>query len=84
MNTLKNPFAYIDNAYEDTVILLEDLEFAMSRKQLKEITKLNNEGMGIYEISKKVERHPYEVIIALLHQAKTGRIPLGPIWGFKK
>lgn len=57
----------------NNVILLEDLEFAMPKDQLEDITKLHNDGINFQDIAKEVKRHPYEVIIALLHQVKQGR-----------
>lgn len=60
----------------DYVILLDDLEFRMTKRQLKEITRLNNLGYGVNKISEKVKRDPHEVIIALLHQSRKGSIPL--------
>jgi hypothetical protein len=57
---------------EEKVILLEDLEFGMSIKQLNEITKLWNEGMKWEELSKQVKRDEIEILLALLHQLKRG------------
>ncbi len=62
----------------DYVILLDDLEFGMSKEQLREITDLHNEGMKYEDISERVQRHPVEVIVALLHQAKDNRVNLKP------
>lgn len=56
----------------DNVIMLEGLEFNISKKQLREITELHNEGKTYNEISKTVKRDPYEVILALLHQTRRG------------
>ncbi|WP_096269480.1 hypothetical protein [Paucisalibacillus globulus] len=56
----------------DYVILLEDLEFAMPKDQLREITQLHNNGMKLEDISQEVKRNEYEVLIALMHQAKRG------------
>lgn len=63
---------------KNNVILLENLEFGMSRSQLNQITDLHNSGMRFEEISKKVERDPYEVVLALLHQARTNNVRLRP------
>jgi hypothetical protein len=57
---------------EEKVILLEDLEFAMTTKQLDEITTLWNEGMKWEELAEKVKRNEYEILLALLHQLRQG------------
>lgn len=74
MNTLVGytPILNTDRAREN-VILLEDLEFAMPKDQLEDITELHNSGMDFQDIAKEVRRNPYEVIIALLHQVKSGK-----------
>lgn len=58
----------------DYVILLEDLEFAMSQEQLNRVTELHNEGYSIERIAQIESIDPYEVIIAILHQSKRGKI----------
>lgn len=60
------------------VILLDDLEFAMSKEQLWQITNLHNDGMKLEDISEYVKRDKYEVLIALIHQAKKGTVKLRP------
>ena len=57
----------------DNVILLSELEFGMPRWQLNRITELHNRGMMYEDIAKKVKRNKYEVLIALIHQAKNGK-----------
>lgn len=61
------------NRRRDYVILLDGLEFAMPKKQLKRITKLYNLGLTYREIAEKEQRDPYEVVLALLHQVKKGQ-----------
>jgi len=56
----------------DYVILLDDLNFQMSKNELKYITDLHNAGMEFEEIAKKLKRDPYEIILALLHRVKNG------------
>lgn len=63
----------------DYVILLEDLEFAMPKTQLKRITDKHNDGLGLEEIAKEERRNVYEVLLALIHQAKTKRVYLRPL-----
>lgn len=79
MNTLQKRTPMIEQTgRKDHVILLDELEFGMSKGQLETITKMHNEGMDFQDISKEVKRNPYEVIVALLHQAKIGKklVPL--------
>lgn len=74
MNTAQSRPPMIEmSRHRDYVIMLEDLEFAIPRSQLDEITRLHNEGMYFQDIAKEVKRNQYEVIIALLHQVKAGR-----------
>lgn len=54
----------------DYVFLLDDLELAMTREQLKRITKAWNDGMELEEIAEDERRDPVEVLLALIHQAK--------------
>lgn len=72
MNTLQRNAPMIELT-GDHVILLEDLEFSMPVKQLERITRLHNEGVDFQEISQRVKRNPYEVVLALLHQTKRGK-----------
>ncbi|MDC3414293.1 hypothetical protein [Terrihalobacillus insolitus] len=58
----------------DYTFCLEDLELAFKKTQLKDITKLWNEGASIEFISKEYKRHPDEVFLALFHQARRGVI----------
>lgn len=64
----------------DNVIALDGLEFAFSREQLQDITKLHNDGFNYKQISKMVNRNEYEVIIALLHQVRQG-VEMRPFYG---
>ena len=57
----------------DNTILLEELEFSMPNAQLQNITDLHNDGMAYEDISKKVKRNKYEVLLALIHQGKRGK-----------
>lgn len=58
---------------KDYVFLLEDMEFAMTKDQLKRVTKKWNEGYWIPIIAEMEKRNPVEILIALIHQAKKGR-----------
>lgn len=74
MNTLTHGFIPIPEQIgsENYVILLEDLEFCMPKEQLQEITGLHNDGMNFEDIAKEVKRNKFEVLLALIHQAKRG------------
>lgn len=54
------------------VILLDWLEFAMSKEQLERVTKLWNSGMGLVEIADIEQRKPLEVFLSIIHQAEKG------------
>lgn len=73
MNTATVTYAPILEQTGDNVILLEDLEFGMPREQLEEITDLYNNGWDFQDIAKEVKRNRYEVLLALIHQVKSGR-----------
>jgi len=51
------------------VILLNWLEFWMSKAQLKRIKDKWNDGLGIEDIAKDEKRNAQEVLLALIHQA---------------
>ena len=60
-------YEYFLEPRDDYVILLDDLEFGMSKEQLNRILELHNKGWSFERIAKWENRDPYEVIIALLH-----------------
>ncbi|MGY0692952.1 hypothetical protein ACW2QC_09215 [Virgibacillus sp. FSP13] len=73
MNTLTNQDPYLSTEnYRDNVILLEELEFAMPKEQLKRITELHNKGVRLEDIAEQVKRNYYEVLLAIIHQVKHG------------
>ena len=55
----------------------------MPKTQLKRITDKHNSGLIIEEIAKEEGRDIYEIILALLHQAKTNKVSLRPL-AFRK
>src|SRR5699024_9180305 len=71
MNTLTT-VSYITEA-PDNVILLSELKSGMPKSQLNRSTELHRQGMRYEDIAKKVKRNKYEVLIALIHQAKSGK-----------
>lgn len=73
MNTLiKTPMHIKTRPAGEYVILLDDLEFVMTKEHLNDITLLHNNGKSLEYISKFVKRNEYEVLLALIHQAKRG------------
>lgn len=72
MNTLTrdNSFLRSDRA-RDNVIVLDDLEFSFSKRQLEKIKEYHNMGKGVREISQLILRDEYEVVLALLHFVRT-------------
>lgn len=54
----------------DYVFLLDDLELAMTKEQLNRVTRAWNDGMELEDIAAQERRHPVEVLVALIHQAK--------------
>ena len=75
MNTLNNKIPIMQQTFSrDYVILLEDLEMGISKDQLNDITELHKAGMDFEDISQEVKRDPYEVLVALIHQAKRGHV----------
>lgn len=76
MNTLtyQNPPHLPLSRHRDYEIILEDLEFVFSKKQLNLIKEMHNEGKWISDISIKIKRNEYEVLLAIVHLHKRGRI----------
>ncbi|MFC2948559.1 hypothetical protein [Virgibacillus sediminis] len=54
--------------------VLEDLELAFPKEQLKQITKQWNSGWEVREIAENISREPDEVFLALFHQARMGEV----------
>jgi len=73
MKTLTHVPLIKESNHRDYIILLEDLEFVMSKDQLMRITNMHNEGYSLEEIMNEEKRDPYEIILALLHQTKSKR-----------
>lgn len=65
------------------VIILEDLEFCFPVEQLDYIEKLHNSGFRISEISEYTKRNEYEVLLAIIHLHREGRITR-PLKGFRR
>jgi hypothetical protein len=68
MKTLSHGFIPMlpqdDTEYE---FLLDWLEFAMSKQQLRDIKHLWNNGSDISEIVTETQRKPLEILMALIH-----------------
>lgn len=63
---------------KERVILFGDRDLELDPVELAHITKLHNDGKSYWELSKKFKRPEIEIILALLHQADTGKIGLEP------
>lgn len=59
------------NPDKNYVFLLEHLEPAMEIEQLDRIVTKHNQGMDYKLIAKQENRHPVEVLLALIHQVST-------------
>ena len=73
MNTATNKFAFI-RPTGDYVIILDDLEFAFRKDQLDEIADLHNDGVRLSDISKITKRDEYEVMLAIIHLHRQGKL----------
>ena len=73
MNTATNQFAFI-RPTGDYVIILDDLEFAFRQDQLDEIAELHNDGVRLSDISKITKRDEYEVMLAIIHLHRQGKL----------
>ena len=73
MNTATNKFAFI-RPTGDYVIILDDLEFAFQKDQLDEIAELHNDGVRLSDISKITKRDEYEVLLAIIHLHRKGKL----------
>ena len=73
MNTATNQFAFI-RPTGDYIIILEDLEFAFRKEQLDEIAELHNDGVRLSEISRETRRDEYEVLLAIIHLHRQGKL----------
>lgn len=60
--------------HRDYVIVLDDLEFVFSKKQLKIIADKHNSGEWAGDIAKEIKRNEYEVLMAIVHLHKKGRV----------
>ena len=56
------------------VILLEDLDFVWDEKDLRSLSEIWKEGIDIKSIAKYFKRDPDEILLALIHLARRGRI----------
>ena len=73
MSTATNKFAFI-RPTGDYVIILDDLEFAFQKDQLDEIAELHNDGVRLSDISKITKRDEYEVLLAIIHLHREGKL----------
>ena len=59
------------NKYE---IILDDLEFIFPVKTLEKVKRMHNFGFSITEISTETKRDEYEILLAIIHLHRKGKI----------
>lgn len=57
----------------DYIFLLDGFELAMSVNQIDRVIDKHNRGIDYRLISKQERRHPVEILVAIIHQAVTGK-----------
>ncbi|MDD9312674.1 hypothetical protein PUS82_15470 [Cytobacillus firmus] len=69
---------YMEHKLRDSrkkrVIVLEELNFLWDAPELAEVTDMWMQGEGIQDIAKYFDRDPDEIILALMHLARSDRI----------
>lgn len=66
-NGLKNP-------RKNRVLVLEDLDFLWDRPELKEMVQLWEQNLSVSEISEHFERDGDEILVALIHLGREGKL----------
>lgn len=64
----------IKNPRKNRIVILEELDFIWDEPELKEICILWESEISIKHIAKQFRRDPDELLLALLHLARVGRI----------
>lgn len=83
---LTNHLNYMNRRFqEDTIIILDDLEFTWEIDDIKKVKSLWDSGQSIENITAAVKREGDEVFLLLLHLARHEKISqrVGYIWGNK-
>jgi hypothetical protein len=55
-------------------IVLEDLNFLWDRPELRELVQMWNKKFSVLQMAEYFERDPDEILLALIHLARTDRI----------
>lgn len=63
---------------KQTIIVLEELDFVWCKDELKEVSRMWREGCSVQSIGDVLERDPDEVLLAIIHLAKSGFIKSRP------
>lgn len=74
MKTINKSHVPLIDLTGDYVFIFEDLELAFRESQYEEIGILWNSGFEVEEIALKTERHPEEILLALIDLARKQRI----------
>lgn len=54
------------------VIVLEEMDFVWCQSELNEVSRMWREGCSVQSIGEVLERDPDEVLLAIIHLAKSG------------
>lgn len=75
MNTASSYIPTVEQMrFRDYEIILEDLEFMFKKSSLSEIEFMHNRGFSITEIAEHAKRNEYEILLAVLHLHRKGRL----------
>lgn len=66
--------AILKNPRKKRVIVCEDLNFFWDEPELKEVIKMWEHGADVRMIGRHFDRDPDEILFALIHLARRGRI----------
>lgn len=56
------------------VIVLEEMNFVWDRSELTQMARMWRQGTSVEDIADEFDRDPDEVVLALMHLARNGRI----------
>lgn len=65
-------------AVKHKVIVLDGLDFLWDRPELNELAFLWKKNFSVYYMAEYFERDPDEILLALLHLSRSGRIERRP------
>lgn len=62
------------NVLHRKVIVLDGLDFLWDSEELREVALMWKKGFSIYYMSEYLKRDPDEILLALMHLSRVGRI----------